>query len=242
MRTSRKLTLVMLFTITSFFLLHTLGLCKTDNKLKKSARATRTVEQVLTLYQQVGLTRLKRAFKQANINLPPQELRLLAFKREQRVELWARDYGEWKSIKSYPFTANSGKLGPKLRQGDKQIPEGIYNIIGLNPNSSYHLSMKLNYPNQFDLQHAKLEGRHKPGNNIFIHGKDLSVGCIALGDAAIEELFVIVAMTGKENTQVIISPYDFRDKKLVRSWKSPQWSKALYTNISAALNRLENKQ
>ncbi len=232
MKLSIKLKLTLLFALSISLIISFISLSKIINSQKKP---TRTVKQVLDIYQSSGLKRLSNSFKRANINMPPKELRLLAFKRERKVELWARDLGEWKAIKTYQFTATSGKLGPKLKQGDEQIPEGVYSIIGLNPNSSYHLSMKLNYPNEFDKYYAKKEGRVKPGNNIFIHGKNKSVGCIALGDTAIEEIFVIVALTGKDNTKVVISPYDFRNKRFKKTWKSPKWAKSLYSNISNSL-------
>ena len=80
----------------------------------------------------------------------------------------------------------------KLREGDRQVPEGLYRLIGRNPNSNYHLSMKLDYPNSYDPRHAKREGRSNPGSNIFIHGKSLSVGCLAMSGEAIEAFFVLV--------------------------------------------------
>ena len=72
------------------------------------------------------------------------------------------------------------------------MPEGVYRIVALNPNSSYHLSMKLDYPTEFDLSKARAEGRTRPGSDIFIHGKAVSIGCVAVGDDAIEEIFVLV--------------------------------------------------
>ena len=70
--------------------------------------------------------------------------------------------------------------------------------------------MKLNYPNEFDLAHAKIEGRTKPGSNIFIHGKAVSIGCLAMGDKTIEELFILANDVGINNITVVISPLDPR--------------------------------
>ena len=97
-----------------------------------------------------------------------------------------------RKFSKYPIQGASGDIGPKLIEGDRQVPEGLYEIIGFNPNSSYHISMQLNYPNDFDLKHASAEGRDHSGNNIFIHGKDESIGCLAMGDAAIDFLLVVV--------------------------------------------------
>ncbi|NJN46820.1 MAG: L,D-transpeptidase family protein [Candidatus Competibacteraceae bacterium] len=95
----------------------------------------------------------------------------------------------WQPIKHYPVLAASGTLGPKLCEGDRQVPEGIYRIKSLNPNSAYHLSLELDYPNAFDLRQAERDGRNNPGSAICIHGKAVSVGCLAMGDTAIEELY-----------------------------------------------------
>ena len=137
-------------------------------------------------------------------------------------------------MKDYNIQAASGRLGPKLREGDRQVPEGIYKVIGLNPNSSYHLSMKLNYPNKFDLSWAQKENRTQPGSNIFIHGKALSIGCLAMGDEAIEELFVLGNDVGISNIKVIITPTDPRAGNLIPPTESKPWVKELYQDIESA--------
>jgi murein L,D-transpeptidase YafK len=124
--------------------------------------------------------------------------------------VWVETSGQVVFIHSYSVLAASGHNGPKLREGDRQVPEGFYRITSLNPNSSYHLSIKLNYPNAFDQQHADEEGRDHLGGDIFIHGKAASIGCLAMGDPAIEELFVMVEKVGRSNVQVIIAPHDPR--------------------------------
>jgi len=162
---------------------------------------------------------------------------LLVFKQERRVELWVKNNDRWRNINNYDMTAISGTSGPKLREGDRQIPEGIYNIIELNPNSSYHLSMKLNYPNEFDLDHAQREGRTEPGSDIYMHGKAASVGCIAVGDPAIEELFVLADRTGIDHIRVIISPYDARGSSLLPVPDGlPEWTPTLYKQIERELS------
>lgn len=173
-------------------------------------------------------------FAKAKVAYPPKEVILLALKEEKKLEVWARGDGEYRFIRDYAIQAASGKAGPKLRQGDKQVPEGIYRIVGLNPNSHYHLSMKLDYPNEFDLYHAEQEGRYDPGSDIFIHGKAASIGCLAMGDEAIEELFVLTAKAGKENVKVVIAPRDFRrhPPESLQSGDLPEWSPELYDIIS----------
>lgn len=120
------------------------------------------------------------------------DLFLRALKKEQKLEVWAKNknQNEFTLIKTYDFCTFSGELGPKRREGDNQIPEGFYQVSNFNPQSSYHLSFKINYPNQSDLVFAD---KKKPGNDIYIHGKCVSIGCIPLGDDNIEELYLLAA-------------------------------------------------
>ncbi|WP_250684459.1 L,D-transpeptidase family protein [Photobacterium galatheae] len=193
----------------------------------------------MAIYGHLSEQRLKYRFKKANVAYPPEKIALLGLKEEKALELWAIDHqGKHHFVFSYPVTAASGKAGPKLKEGDKQVPEGIYKIIGLNPNSRFHLSMKLNYPNAFDRKHANLEGRTRPGNNIFIHGKAASIGCLAIGDSAIEELFTLVGKIGHRNVEVVIAPHDPR-KAPIRpvSERYPAWISELYASIETEFSR-----
>ncbi|MGD8913702.1 MAG: L,D-transpeptidase family protein [Candidatus Thiodiazotropha sp.] len=192
-----------------------------------------TVSSVIDKYGLSAEKRLEPYFVEAEILYPPREVKLLAIKDESRLELWASNGSEFRKVKDYSVQAASGVAGPKLQEGDKQVPEGIYKIIGLNPNSSYHLSMKLNYPNEFDLYHANNEGRSNPGTNIFIHGKALSIGCLAMGDSAIEELFTLVHAVGVSNAEVVISPSDPRTAPIIPpSDNNKAWVSALYKSIT----------
>lgn len=160
---------------------------------------------------------------------------LLAFKEERRLELWKSVDDKWRHIKDYRFTAYSGCLGPKLREGDEQIPEGIYRIVSLNPNSSYYLSMRLNYPNEFDREKAKMDHRSQLGGDIYIHGMSATIGCIPLGNRNIEEVFYLVAKNGYTNTVVIISPYDMRRGRHDSEIEAIEWERELYDSIQARL-------
>jgi len=201
----------------------------------------RTVADVLSSYGPYATNKLKPYFAKANMPYPPRQVTLVGLKQEKKLELWARDNGGFRFIRDYFIKAASGVAGPKLRQGDKQVPEGIYRIEGLNPNSHYHLSMKINYPNEFDLFHAWQEGRTEPGSDIFIHGKAASIGCLAMGDEAIEELFVLTALVGVENVKVVIAPHDPRAYPLAAGSKAlPAWVAELYSNISRELMALSD--
>lgn len=184
-----------------------------------------------------ALMRLAAKFDAAKVAWPPSELVLIAIKDERALELHARSEGGiWTLIHRYRVLAASGGPGPKLRQGDRQVPEGIYGIAFLNPNSAYHLSLRVNYPNAFDRQMAAREGRRDLGGDIMIHGKNLSAGCLAIGDEAVEELFVLTAQTGLSHVKVIIAPTDFREKGLTAQTPGqPQWLPQLYAEVATAM-------
>ncbi len=165
----------------------------------------------------------------------PDKIAFVVLKEEQIFELWGKQRDNWKLIKKYPFTAYSGQLGPKLMQGDKQIPEGVYKISFLNPNSSYHLSLKINYPNDFDKTKAALEQRSNLGGDIFIHGKAVTIGCIPLGDKGIEEIFLIASKTIDNGIKVIISPLDFRTIDRLPKIDKISWEAELYASIQKEL-------
>ncbi|MFT4058265.1 MAG: hypothetical protein QM652_01815 [Legionella sp.] len=186
---------------------------------------------------------LKSYFTKAGVNYPPREVALLAFKSERKIELWARNSEKsWKHIHNYPLAGFSGRLGPKLRENDKQIPEGVYKLVNFNPFSSMHLSMMLNYPNNFDRQKGYQDGRRNLGNNIFIHGKNLSVGCLAVGDLAIDQLFILARRVGLNNIQVIIAPNDLRHQKpSTTNFAQPRWLPELYKQIAESLKPFNNK-
>ena len=162
-------------------------------------------------------------------------LALVTFKEERRLEVWKMTATGWSYVKSYPFAAFSGRLGPKLQEGDFQIPEGIYGVEYLNPNSRYHLSIKIDYPNNFDREKARHDGRRQLGGNIFIHGMNSTIGCIPIGNKNIEELFYLVAKNGYQNTQVVIAPYDMRLRKRSLSLDNITWEDELYATLSKAL-------
>ena len=193
----------------------------------------RSIDDALYAFAPAALDQLKPYFRKASVAYPPREIVLIAIKDERKMELWARDSGQFKFVRSYNIKAASGMRGPKLRQGDRQVPEGIYRISRLNPNSNYHLSMKVDYPNEFDLAQADYDGRENLGGDIFIHGKNVSAGCLAMGDAAIEELFVLAAQVGTDNIKVVIAPSDPRLRPLDASLPHlPYWTSELYQRIS----------
>ena len=208
------------------------------------AQATKTVPDRLNEYGAAARARLKPCFDRAGVSYPPTELGFVGLKREKLLEIYARSGTNGiRLILSYPMLAASGVAGPKLREGDRQVPEGIYRIEALNPNSSFHLSLRINYPNAFDRAQAAKEQRTQLGGDIMIHGDARSVGCLAMGDEAAEDLFVLAADTGIENITVVLSPVDFRAGKSVPSNAIlPQWCEALYEKIRAGLKQFPKEQ
>lgn len=104
--------------------------------------------------------RLRPFFSQAGVSYPPARLCIVAIKQDKLLHICAAGPdGAMRFIRSYPILGVSGQLGPKLREGDRQVPEGIYAIDSLNPNSKYHLSLRVNYPNAFDRAMARQDGR-----------------------------------------------------------------------------------
>ncbi len=187
--------------------------------------------------------RLEKRFGAAKAAWPPAEIALIAIKDEKVLELHAKPKsGPWTLVHRYRVLAASGKAGPKLVQGDKQVPEGLYRISLLNPNSAYHVSLRVNYPNAFDLKMAKKEGRKDLGGDIMIHGKNLSAGCLAVGDEAAEELFVLAARTSLAKVRLIIAPTDLRHKKLPEVAGQPPWLPGLYTEIASAMTPFDAPQ
>ncbi len=203
---------------------------------QKYMKGRKTVGDIMNQHEAAVVERLKENFEKIKIKYPPDKITLVCLKSEKILELWIETGETAILLKKYEIFGASGGAGPKLIEGDCQVPEGIYKIEGLNPNSHFHLSMKVNYPNEFDRKKAIDDGRSNPGGDIFIHGNKMSVGCIAIGDRAIEEVFVLSARAIKNGIKVIIMPYDMRKDDGAASKKPavkarPLWISELYSNI-----------
>ena len=199
-----------------------------------------TVQDRLQMHSSAVEQRLKERFVSTGLSYPPSELTYVAFKDTALLEVYSRanEASPWKRVLSYPILGMSGTQGPKLRQGDMQVPEGLYQAEFLNPNSRFHLSIKLNYPNAFDLMQANAEGRTNLGSDIMIHGTAASIGCLAMGNQAAEDLFILAALSGKERVNIVVAPTDFRRTEVHAMAGSPPWLTELYRNIKTALSQL----
>jgi len=148
-----------------------------------------------------------KQFTKAGLQWPPKEIYIRSFKYDSQLELWVRNKSTeaFRLFKTYKVCALAGTLGPKRMEGDYQVPEGFYYITEFNPRSDFHLSLKLNYPNQSD---KKLSDSLRPGGGIYIHGSCVTVGCIPVNDTQIEELYLIAA-SAKDNGQDFIPVHIF---------------------------------
>lgn len=160
---------------------------------------------------------LKQRFAQAGLDYPPREIFLRAFKNEAALEVWARGQAErFRKVATFAITASSGQPGPKRREGDRQVPEGFYVVEVFNPQSLFHLSLGLNYPNTAD---RILGDPQAPGSEIYIHGGAQSVGCLPLGDPAIEELF-LMALDARSRGQAEIAVHIFPARMSGPGWEA----------------------
>lgn len=197
------------------------------------------IAERVAIYGPLARERLRPAFVAAGVPYPPARFLLLGLKQERELQLYAAGPGQGlRYVRSYAILGASGRLGPKLREGDLQVPEGVYGIVYLNPRSIAHLSLALSYPNDFDRARAADDGRDQAtlGGDIMIHGGWKSVGCLAVGDAAAEDLFVLAADTGWESAVVVISPVDFRRGVLPADYRAPApWVSQLYAQLRARM-------
>ncbi|MEO0671690.1 MAG: murein L,D-transpeptidase family protein [Pseudomonadota bacterium] len=149
------------------------------------------------------------------------------FKEESELEVWKqRPDGRFHHFKTYPICTWSGALGPKLKEGDKQAPEGFYTVNRhrMNPASSYHLAFNLGYPNAFDRAHGRT------GKFLMVHGRCTSAGCYAMTDPLIEEIYALAReafIGGQTAFAVHAFPFRMTPANMARHAKSkhmPFWS------------------
>lgn len=183
---------------------------------------------------------LKKEFQQRGLTWPAKQLYIRSFKKEGQLEVWIRQESTdaFRFFKTYTVCAVSGSMGPKRRAGDYQVPEGFYYINEFRPNSQFHLALGLNYPNASDDQ---LSDAINPGNEIFIHGGCITVGCIPVKDAQIEELYVLASMAkqgGQDFIPVHIFPMRFDDKKSEQTIRKLAEYTPGYDKLSLSLKKV----
>ncbi len=191
---------------------------------------------------------LKKQLEKAGLQWPAKQIYIRSFKYDSQLEVWARNSNDepFKLFKTYKICALAGGMGPKRMEGDYQVPEGFYYINEFNPNSTYHMSLGLNYPNASD---KLLSDSLKPGGDIYIHGSCLTVGCIPLQDNQIEEVYILAAMAktqGQDFIPVHIFPVRYNNKKsfdyFARTTKDNQEVQRFAVKIKEVYDYFEQKK
>lgn len=159
------------------------------------------------------------------------------FKEESELEVWKQGKdGHFHHFKTYPICNWSGTLGPKIRQGDKQAPEGFYKVNQdqMKPNSDFHLAFNLGYPNAFDQAHRRT------GNFLMVHGKCRSAGCYAMTDALMEEIYALAReafIGGQHAFHVHAFPFRMTAENLHRHQHSPH--RAFWATLKEGYDHFE---
>lgn len=183
-------------------------------------------------------TDLRPLCEKAGISWPPARLRLVALKEEEVLEVWVGgETGAFKRLITYAITASSGDLGPKQKEGDNQVPEGIYRLTTLNPQSRFHLSIKVDYPNETDIAHASV-ARNRMGGDIYIHGGAATIGCLPIGNEAIERLYDLASLVPLGKRDILICPVDFRVRPGFGIEGEDKWVEEMYMELERALSEL----
>lgn len=174
-------------------------------------------QRVRQAYHQKEDSTLK-LLKVKSIKMKGLQIYLRAFKLEKKIELWGKNKSDKKYtlMKAYDVCNTSGKIGPKRKQGDRQIPEGFYHINRFNPYSNFYLSLGINYPNKSD---KVLGEKNNLGGDIFIHGACVTIGCLPITDDQIKELYVFCVEArnnGQSKIPISIFPTRLNDTNFSR--------------------------
>ena len=198
------------------------------------------------------------ASSRANAPIPPKMLADIAdkgmdvnspilvrvFKSESELEVWKKDRnGQFALLKTYPICKWSGDLGPKIKEGDRQAPEGFYNITPaqMNPNSQFYLAFNMGYPNAYDRAHDRT------GSHLMVHGDCSSRGCYAMTDEQISEIFALGRESffgGQKSFQVQAYPFRMTPANMAKHRNNPNmpfWRMLKEGNDHFEVSRLEPK-
>jgi murein L,D-transpeptidase YafK len=152
---------------------------------------------------------------------PASKMLIRSYKKEAELEVWkAKPDGRYVHLKTFPICRWSGQLGPKMREGDRQTPEGFYSVVpsAMNPHSSYHLSFDMGYPNTYDRAHGAT------GGAVMVHGACSSAGCLSMTDAQVEEIYALAyeAFAGGQHSMQFQSlPFRFTAENMAMFRSDP---------------------
>ena len=186
----------------------------------------------------IATQRIRDRCARAGLPFPPETVTLVAIKDVRLLLVYGGPPSSLRLIADFPILGASGTSGPKRYAGDGQVPEGIYGIESLHPNSRFHLALRVDYPNASDRRWAQRDGRTDLGGDIMIHGGNASIGCLAMGDPVIEELFALVAAVGVERTKLVTTPTADVSAASIPS-DGPSWVAELYGEIERELLSLK---
>ncbi|NIP93949.1 MAG: murein L,D-transpeptidase [Akkermansiaceae bacterium] len=166
---------------------------------------------------------------------------LRAFKEERQLEFWVREPGKksFKLFRTYRIAAMSGKLGPKLREGDRQAPEGFYFVppSRMNPASRFHLAFDLGFPNDYDQAHGR------DGSHLMVHGNRVSTGCLAMTDKKIEQIYSLcdaALANGQPFFRVHLFPFRMTDQRMAEA-RGHRWEE-FWKNLKEGYDRFERSR
>jgi len=189
-------------------------------------RAERVTNRILPV-EKTGTKaarKLKQRLSNANLQLGSETFTRI-FKQEAELEVWLREETKFKLLHTYPICKHSGFLGPKLKEGDKQAPEGFYSVTKkqLNPGSRHYRAFNLGFPNEYDRAHGRT------GSALMVHGGCTSVGCYAMTDLGVAEIYRTVEAAlnnGQKRVPVHVFPFKMNSTNMskapVGKW-NPFW-------------------
>jgi len=186
-------------------------------------RARRVVERTIPVesIEKRAAKALERRLAEARLTLGnPVFVRI--FKQEAKLELWVQDDEQYRLLHTYPICKFSGFLGPKLKEGDRQSPEGFYAVTAkqLNPGSRHYRAFNIGFPNEYDRAHGRT------GSALMVHGGCTSIGCYAMTDAGVAEIYRLVEaalQAGQDKDPVHIFPFRMSQKKLAKH-RGDRWT------------------
>ncbi|MDP4624337.1 MAG: murein L,D-transpeptidase [Akkermansiaceae bacterium] len=217
----------------SFFLLLTLALLPSCGDKAKGQAKEKEIKQ------RIGKT-MEQALKEKDLTLgSPVFIR--AFKEERVLELFVENIksGNYELFRSYKIAAASGELGPKLAEGDGQVPEGFYFVppSAMLPTSRYHLAFNIGYPNEFD------KANDRTGSFIMIHGSNVSIGCLAMTNEKIEEIYTLCNAAhngGQRFFRVHIFPFRMTEARMQKAAADPNL--AFWKNLKTGYDLFEKNK
>src|SRR6185436_4277311 len=197
--------------------------CESDTLYSGKAMKSLSPEMVAALQQK---------------NMPAESPMLVRlFKQEAELEVWKQDAaGRYELLKTYPICRWSGELGPKIREGDRQAPEGFYTITPaqMNPNSAYYLSFNIGYPNAYDRAWGRT------GSQLMVHGDCSSAGCYAMTDEQISEIYALGRESffgGQRAFQIQAYPLRMTALNMAKHRNSPHF--AFWKNLKQGYDHFE---